>query len=201
MTQQSTCLRRLLKMNDKWSKVQKVTDFTRSLVVSCSTLTSVGIANGKTIPVIFVENDSENKIESSILLHQNVKQGMCSTQWGITDDSKYALFLEFSLPTENRIVLLFDILKHGYIVAHILRMQCMYLMIGTKGAKLSQHLNSPKLLIEVKNEDFLPEWNKIFKKEYTKHLKKKHKLSKKDASEIFDKITQEISIIEKMRLN
>ena len=189
-------------MKNNWSKAQKITDFTHSMVVACSTLTSIGIANGKTIPVIFAENDNENKIKSSILLHQNVKHGMCSTQWGITNDNKYALlFLEFSLPTENRIVLLFDIIKHGYIIAHILRMQCMYLMVGTKSSKLSEHLNSPKVLIEVKNEDFLPEWNAIFKKEYTKYLKKNHKLSNKDASEIFERITQEISIIEEVRLN
>ena len=74
-------------------------------------------------------------------------------------------------------------------------------MVGTKDTKLSEHLDSPRVLIEVKNEDFLPEWSKIFKKEYTKHLKKKYHISKKEASEIFEKITQEISIIEKLRLN
>ena len=42
--------------------------------------------------------------------------------------------------------------------------------------------------------------NEIFKKEYSKYLKKNHNLSKKDAVDIFNKITEEISIIEKLRL-
>lgn len=189
-------------MNNKWSKAEKITDYIHTPVVACSALTSVGIANGRTIPVIFVENDDQGKIESAILLHKNVSQGACSTQWGVTKDNKYVLlFLGFSLPTETQVVLFFDILKHGYIVSHILRMQCMYLMVGTKDTKLSEHLASPKVLIEVKNEDFIQKWNKIFKKEYTKHLKKKHHISKKDAVEIFEKITKEISIMEKLRLD
>lgn len=188
-------------MKNKWSKAEKVTETSRAMVVACSALTVQGVANGRTIPVIFVENDDENKIESAIKLHQNVKQGSCSTQWGITADNKYAiLFLNFSLPTETPIALFFDIIKHGYVVTHIIRMQCLYLTIGNKSSKLSENLDSPKVLIEVKNEDFLKEWNEIFKKEYSKYLKKKHNLSKKDAVDIFNKITEEISIIEKLRL-
>ena len=39
-------------MNNKWSKVEKITDYIHAPVVACSALTSVGIANGRTIPVI-----------------------------------------------------------------------------------------------------------------------------------------------------
>lgn len=178
-------------MNNKWSKAEKITDYIHAPVVACSALTSVGIANGRTIPVIFVENDDHNRINSSILLHKNVSQGACSTQWGITEDNKYALlFLVFSSTTETNVVVFFDLFKYGHIISHILRMQCMYLMVGNKDTKLSEHLDSPRVLIEVKNEDFLPEWSRIFKKEYTKHLKKKYHISKKEASEIFEKITQ-----------
>lgn len=61
-------------------------------------------------------------------------------------------------------------------------------------------MDTHKVLIEVKNDDFLEEWNNIFKKEYTKYLRKEYKLTKKEAADVFDKITKEISVIEKIRL-
>ena len=79
-------------------------------------------------------------------------------------------------------------------------MQCLYLAIGDENSKLSENMDSHKILIEVKNNDFLEEWNKIFKKEYTKYLRKKYKLSKKEAYDVFDKITNDMSVIEKIRL-
>ena len=189
-------------MKNDWSKATKINGYIPSLVVSCSALTSVGIANGRTIPVAFVENDENNRIASTIDLHKQIKHGSCSTQWGITEDKKYVLlFLSFSLPTETSIVLFFDILKYGHVITHVIRMQCLYLMVGNEGSKLSENLDSPRVLIEIKNDDFLQEWNKIFKKEYTKYLKEKYNLSKKAAAEVFEKMTQEISIIEKLRLN
>lgn len=188
-------------MNNKWSKAEKITNNTYAVVVACSALTVHGVANGRTIPVAFVENDNENKIAPTINYHKNQKQGICTTQWGITEDKKYALlFLGFSIPTETPIVLFFDILKYGHVVTHIIKMRCLYLAIGTKDSKLSENLDCPKVLIEIKNDDFLEEWNKIFKKEYTKLLRKEFKLSQKDANDIFDKITEKVSIIEKIRL-
>ena len=188
-------------MKNNWSKSEKITDNIYSVVKACSALTIQGIANGRTIPVLYIENDEENKIANTIEFHKTAKQGACSTQWGITDDYKYALlFLKFSLPTEVPIVLFFDILKFGHVVTHIIRMQCLYLAIGDENSKLSENMDSNKILIEVKNNDFLEEWNKIFKKEYTKYLRKKYKLSKKEAYDVFDKITNDMSVIEKIRL-
>ena len=104
-------------MKNKWSKTEKITDNIYSEVKACSILTVQGIANGRTIPVIFAENDNENKIETTIKFHQTVKQGVCSTQWGITEDNKYALlFLVFSVPTETKILLFFDVLKFSSII-------------------------------------------------------------------------------------
>ena len=99
-------------MKNKWSKTEKITDNIYSEVKACSILTVQGIANGRTIPVIFAENDNENKIETTIKFHQTVKQGVCSTQWGITEDNKYALlFLVFSVPTETKILLFYGDLQ------------------------------------------------------------------------------------------
>lgn len=188
-------------MKNKWSKTEKITDNIYSEVKACSILTVQGIANGRTIPVIFAENDNENKIETTIKFHQTVKQGVCSTQWGITEDNKYALlFLVFSVPTETKILLFFDVLKFGHVVTHIIRMQCFYLAVGHKNSKLSEKMDTHKVLIEVKNDDFFEEWNSIFKKEYTKHLRSEYKLTKKEAADIFDKISKEVSVIEKIRL-
>lgn len=120
-------------MKNKWSKLEKITDNIYSEVKACSVLTVQGVANGRTIPVIFTENDDKNKIGTTIEFHRSVKQGVCSTQWGITEDNKYALlFLTFSVPTETQILLFFDVLKFGHVVTHIIRMQCLYLAIGDK---------------------------------------------------------------------
>ena len=47
-------------MKSNWSKKEKIADMTPTMVMACSTLTIQGVANGRTIPVIFVEKDDEN---------------------------------------------------------------------------------------------------------------------------------------------
>ena len=122
--------------------------------------------------------------------------------WGITDDGKNAiLILDFKNPIEQKVILLFDIIKFGILVNQILYAQCLWLMVGTENSKLSLCFDDKRIFIEVPIDAFETDWNEIFRKTYAKHLKKKHNLSMKAALEVFDKMIEEFEIIKTIRCN
>lgn len=170
-------------------------------VVACASIAMVGVANGRNIPVVFVEKDDNDRIHKLLSFHNNIRTGNCVSQWGMTEDNKYvALVLDFSNPLKEKIVVLFDVIKFGIVIDQILAFECLYLMIGTENSKLSNSLNDEKILLEIPNGSFGSEWDKIYRKEYSKFLKDKHNISLKVANEIFDKTRDEISVIKKIRL-
>lgn len=170
-------------------------------VVSTASIASQGVANGRNIPVVFVEADLEGKIEDIIIAHKLIKNGSCTSQWGVTEDNEYAvLFLDFGAPVEQKVILFFDIVKQGFIVDQILYAKCLYLMTGEKGTRLSQHLDDPRVLIEVLGVGFEDDWDKAYKKRYAEHLRRKHHFSKKESLKIFDEIRNEMQKIQTLRM-
>lgn len=188
----------------KMSKARKVKsqkDDISTEVVASAAIANVGVANGRNIPVVIVESDSDKKIEKLITTHQAVSNGSCTSQWGITVGNEYViLVLTFSTPVEQKLFLFFDVIKYGIIVNQILYSKCMYLMTGNKDTKFSEHLNEPRILLEIPCDDFEGEWKKIYKKEFSKFLQKKHKLAKREADEIFDKIHDKMDTIKTLRM-
>lgn len=182
------------------NKKNKTEDI-RTEVVASAAIANVGVANGRNIPVVIVEDDVDAKISNLIATHEAVVNGSCSSQWGMTEGNEYAiLILSFSTPVEEKVILFFDVIKYGILVNQILYSKCMYLMTGDKETKFSQNLTSPRILLEVPCDDFEKEWKKIYKKEYVKHLKKEYKLPKKVAEEVFDEIHDQMDIIKKLRM-
>ena len=174
----------------------------RLLVAASSAITSIGVANGRNIPVVFVPSDANKKIDDIISFHENVKDGNCITTWGLTTNKEYAvLYLDFQDPIKQRVILFFDIIKFGIVVEQIMHSQCMFLTIGDENSKLSLCMNQKKLLVDVFCDDFKDVWSIVFKDKYAKYLRKKYKLSKKQSLEYFDKILEEWDILKKFRLN
>lgn len=170
-------------------------------VVSSATIASAGIANGRNIPVVIVESDNKNKINDLLKAHESVKNGNCASQFGFIEGYQYAmLILDFSLPIEITIVLLFDVIKQGITVDQILYSKCMYLMTGDEKTKFSLNMDKPRILLEITTEGFQPHWNKIYKKKYSKYLKKKYSVTKKDSEKLFDKIRKEHETLKKIRM-
>lgn len=189
-------------MKNKGTKMKFSSDsIIMTLVVASASVAIANFANGRNLPVVFVEPDANNKIDNLLAAHQKIDSGDCFSQWGVNDDGKtVSLIITFNNPIEEKILLMFDIVKFGIVVDQILFYECMYLMTGNKKSKLSTSLNKDKILLEIPKNSFEEEWNKVYKNTFAKHLQKTHKLSKKDAYEVFDKLRNEANTIQKIRI-
>lgn len=170
-------------------------------VVNTAALSAAGVANGRTVPVVILKSDEANKIDTVINVHSGISGGNCESQWGCTyDRSTILLNLEFTDPIAVKIIIPLDIVQDGATIDQIIHMQCLYLMTGTPGMKLSQNLNKERILLEIPSRDFADEWKKLYKKQYCKYLRKTHHISSKDAEEIFDKMQDEFDCIKELRI-
>ena len=184
------------------SKYKSTPDEIKLLVAASSAITAIGVANGRNIPVIFVSSDENKKIDDIIAFHENIKEGNCITSWGLTDHNDYAvLYLDFQDPIKQKVILFFDIIRFGIVVEQIMYSQCMFLTIGDEKSKLSLCIDQKKLLVDVFCDDFKDIWSIVFRDKYSKYLRKKYKLSKKQSCEYFDKILKEWDILKKFRFN
>lgn len=184
-----------------YKKYKSSSDEIRLLVSASSAIASVDVANGRNIPVVFVPSDDNKKIDDIISLHENFEEGNCFTSWGITPDKKYALLcLDFQNPVKQKVILFFDIVRFGIVVEQIMYAQCMFLTIGGEASKLSLCMGQKRILLDVYCDEFKDLWSVIFRKEYAKYLRKKYKISKKEALECFDNMLKKWDILKKIRI-
>lgn len=74
-------------------------------VVSTATIASQGVANGRNVPVVIVEPDTDGYINKMISIHETVNSGFFNSQWAVSrDNSNVMLFLSFSSPIEKKII-------------------------------------------------------------------------------------------------
>ena len=170
-------------------------------VTGTAALSVIGVANGRTVPVVIIQPDEEKIIDAAINAHSGISGGTCESQWGCTyDRNTILLHLEFTTPVAVKIIIPLDIIGNGATIDQIIHTQCMYLMTGEPGTKLSQNLRKERILLEVPSRDFVNEWRKLYKKKYCKYLQKTHHISSKAAEEVFDKLQEEFSCIKKLRM-
>ena len=166
-------------------------------VVGTAAVSSVGIVRGKNIPVAIVESDNEGVIDHLISIHKSINSGECRSHWGLVDKKYVVLILNFSVPMEQELALLFDIVKQGIVVDQIMNTNCLHIMTGKSGDKLSENMDKPRILVEITSVGFEKIWEKTFCNEYSKHLKKKYHLSCKQAKEIFEEMRKQINTLQK----
>lgn len=188
-------------MKSMWKPKSIKTDTIIATVVNIAALSSVGVANGRTIPVVILQPDEDHKIDAVINAHSGISGGNCESQWGCTyDRNTILLHLEFTEPLAVKIIIPLDIIQNGATIDQIIHTQCLFLMTGNPGMKLSQNLHKERILLEVPSREFAEEWGKLYKKKYCKHLRKTYHISDKAAREVFDKFQEEFSWIKKSRI-
>lgn len=189
-------------MANEWKFQHAPDDTVITQVVSGAHVTSSGVANGRAIPVVFVESDSENKVNELIHIHKGIDNGNCSSQWGMTlKRDKPFLHLSFTLPQKLNLMIYFDVVKYGLLVDQILYSQCMYLAVGEPDCSLSENIDCEKILLELPETVFASEWEILYPKMFCKHLRKKYGTSKKDALAHLEKMRNQFEYVKKMRLN
>jgi len=170
-------------------------------VVSSATVASEAVANGRNVPVVFVKSDENHKIDEIVKIHRNIKDGNCQFVWGTTEDNKYVLLrVDFENPVQQRVAIMFDIIKYGFFVDHILYAQCFWLMVGDEGCKLSDRMDQDRIFMEIPCDEFKLIWQPLFRTIFSKHLKAKHGFSMKTAYEIFDNMSKELEVLKKLRM-
>ena len=188
-------------MKIMWKPESAKADDIIATVVNTAALSVVGVANGRTVPVVILQPDDENKTDAVITAHSGISEGNCESQWGCSyDRNTILLHLEFTEPVALKIIIPLDIIHNGATIDQIIHTQCLYLMTGNPGMKLSQNLRKERILLEVPSREFADEWRKLYKKKYCKHLRKTHHISSKAAEEVFDKLQDEFSCIKKLRM-
>lgn len=164
-------------------------------------ISSTGIANGRNIPIIIVESDEQKIIDDIIITHETTRYGHCNSQWGSSFDKEtIILMLDFEDPIKKTIYIYFDFMQFGMAIDQILYSQCLYIMTGEKGTKVSENIEKDKILIEVPNDWFSKDWEGILKKNYVRHLQKEKNITKKAANEIFHQIRSSWKKIESLRM-
>lgn len=188
-------------MKIMWKLESAKADDIIATVVNTAALSAVGVANGRTVPVVILQSDEEKKIDAVINAHSGISGGNCKSQWGCTyDRNTILLHLEFTEPVVVKIIIPLDIIQNGATIDQIIHTQCLYLMTGNPEMKLAQNLCKERILLEVPSREFADEWRKLYKKKYCKHLRKTHHISSKAAKDVFDKLQDEFSFIKKLRI-
>lgn len=152
-------------MKIMWKPKTVKADDVIATVVNTAALSVAGVANGRTVPVIILQPDEENKIDAVINAHSGISEGNCVSQWGCTNDrNTILLHLEFTEPIAVKIIIPLEIIRNGATIDQIIHTQCLYLMTGNPEMKLSQNLRKERILLEVPSREFTDEWRKLYKK-------------------------------------
>ena len=186
--------------NNQWKKDKSISSKLQLEIVSDASITSLHIANGKNIPLIIVDTMVYPEIERAILAHASVQNGHIRTIWGKSTDDKF-ITLQFALvdPIPIEFFVAFNIKKQGGLVDLIIHSQLLYIQPGKPRDRLSNTLDSPRLMVEVPSTHFLSEWKLIFQRAMTKHFREMG-LNKKDAKNAAFDFYKEWDIMRNFRM-
>ncbi len=115
-------------------------------IVADGAIATVGLGEGRLIPLVILDTSSRPDFEEYLLVHQYVNAGDVKCQWGqlISHDNTVALILSFLRPAELVIIVEFDLkTNHGVLVEQILATKALYIQAGREGDRLKQDVNRP----------------------------------------------------------
>lgn len=135
-------------------------------IVADGAIATVGVGEGRLIPLVILDTSSRPDLEEYIRVHQFVGVGDVRCQWGrlITHDNTVALVLSFLRPAELVAIVEFDLQRnHGVLVEQVLATKALYIQCGRDGDRLNQAIDKPKVILEVPDTGFQGKfWDKIY---------------------------------------
>lgn len=122
--------------------------------------------NGRIIPVLIVDCSAHPPLEDLILAHRDTPPGDVRTAWSwhLLSKKKVYLTFEFERPIETAVTLTFDVAKQGGIVDCIINVRGVYLQPLSSGKKVSEGMQSPKILVEVPPSSTFPTWKDTYRR-------------------------------------
>lgn len=143
-------------------------------IVADGAIAHAGVGEGRPIPLVILDTSGRPDVEEYIRVHQYVRAGDVTCQWGqiIGHDHTVALILSFVRPSELVAIVEFDLQRnHGVLVEQVLSAKALYIQAGREGDRLKYNVNLPKVIVEVPELDFRRYWDKIYQRHLTAKMR------------------------------
>lgn len=152
-------------------------------IVADGMIASIGIGDGRMIPVLIVDTRDRPDIDHMVRAHQHLPVGDVETVWGSPTRLKghVAVFLRFRRPVKCTAAILFDIIKQGILIDVALMAGAFYLQPGRSGDRVSDDIHAPRVLVEVAKGDFNRAWPNLFRLTLVKYFRE-HGLRRREAA-------------------
>jgi hypothetical protein len=155
-------------MKNQWKKAKKPasSEIERSLVpiVSDAAISSIGVADGRMLPLVIIDTSFRSDIEDAIKAHVKLGPGDVDSVWvkpSSKDKDRIGLLLELKKLSSCTILLSFNISRNAGLVDLIVHSQGLYLQAGRMGNRLKSTMDKERILVEVPSKNFQDEWNKM----------------------------------------
>lgn len=128
------------------------------------------LGDGRIIPVLILDCENHSAFRDLILIHSDTPPGDVVATWRrhLFDNKQVYLTLDFKRPVETSVSLCFDVAKKGGLVDWIMYARGVYLQPMESGAKVSEGINRPKIIVEIPPSATLPGWEKIYRNSLVK---------------------------------
>ena len=144
-------------------------------IVGDGAIADASLGEGRLIPALVLDVQPHPALASLIDVHEHTPPGDAASQWigrGLVNRTNITLHLRFERPSIYEMALDFHVPDQGSVVDGILLSHGVMLISGKPGDRVMTTLNNPKILVEVPDTGFLPEWNKMYRKALIKRFKK-----------------------------
>jgi hypothetical protein len=145
------------------------------------------ILGGRLFPVLILDCSKHQPLEDLILAHKSTPPGDVNSSWSWRPFSRRHVYLnfEFKLPVETKATLAFEVASQGGLVEWIINARGVYLQPLSSGARVSEGMTSPKIIVEVPQTSTFPIWKRLHRNTLEKQYKRRG-LSSAQAREAVD---------------
>lgn len=132
------------------------------------------VLSGHLVPVLILDTSDRPDIAELIRVQRHLPPGDVVSSWGGRSSRARTilLLLEFSRPSELKLLLEFDIAEQGILVDSILDVRAVGLQSGTVGDRLIMTMDHDRMIVEVTATGFEPKWNQLLRRELTRHFRR-----------------------------
>ena len=155
-------------------------------IIKSGKMSIPGIADGKLIPLIIIDEDKSQKLKQLIKIHYDLPPGDIETIWGtpltIFTPKTLRLTFNFSKHMDLSFCLIFEVKERYSLIDEIFQAQAIYLNTSNKNTDSVKSVQGG-ILVEVPATNAKPKWEKLLF-ETVKDIYKKEKISKKELNKI-----------------
>ena len=125
-----------------------------------------GIQSGRLVPVLIIDCVRHPTLETLIHAHKDTLPGdvVCSWGWNRISKRNVYLTLRFKQPVETTATIAFQVSNQGILVDSIIVARAVYLQPLSSGSRVSEGLESPKIIVEVSGSASFSVWESVYRK-------------------------------------